>query len=111
MNLGMPASKIRMPFLSASFNKFQLNDWVAARVIFKLRFLPSKSQKRTNELQNQYYPISFITYSDVSIFRLADISSIVLFPIYLRYHPDGLGGSVKPAHNKHLLPTRQDSKI
>ena len=30
---------------------------------------------------------------------------VVLFPIYLRYHPDGLGGSVKPAHQKLLLPT------
>ena len=48
------------------------------------------------------YPISFISYSDVSIFRLADISSIVLLPIYLRYHPDGLGGSVKPAHNNKI---------
>ena len=55
--------------------------------------------------------ISFISYSDVSIFGLADVSSIVLFPIYLRYHPDGLGGSVKPAHHKLLLPTPKDSKI
>ena len=45
-------------------------------------------------MKNQYCPISFISYSDVSIFWLADISSIILFPIYLRYHPDGLGGSV-----------------
>ena len=29
MNLGMPASIIRMPFLSAYFNRFQLNDWVS----------------------------------------------------------------------------------
>ena len=63
------------------------------------------------QIENQYCPISFFSYSDVSIFWLADISSIVLFPIYLRYHPDGLGGSVKPAHKKLLLPTPQDSKI
>ena len=29
MNLGMPASIIGMPFLSAYFNRFQLNDWVS----------------------------------------------------------------------------------
>ena len=29
MNLGMPASIIRMPFLSAYFNRFQLKDWVS----------------------------------------------------------------------------------
>ena len=43
---------------------------------------------------------------------MADVSSIVLFPIYLRYHPDGLGGSVKPAHQKLPLPTPKiDGKI
>ena len=42
---------------------------------------------------------------DLSWKRYTDVSSIVLFPIYLRYHPDGLGGSVKPAHQKLLLPT------
>ena len=53
MNLEILAAIIRMPwFLSTYFNKFQLNDWVAARVIFKLRFLPSKSQQRTNQFYN-----------------------------------------------------------
>ena len=33
MNLGIPASIIRMPFLSASFNRFQLNDWVSKSYI------------------------------------------------------------------------------
>ena len=61
MNLGMPASKIRMPFLSASFNKFQLNDWVAARVIFKLLKVPPLEITTTNKrviesvLSNQFY--------------------------------------------------------
>ena len=52
----------------------------------------------------------FISSSDVSIFWLADVSSIVLFPIYLRYHPDGLGGSVKLVHRKLLLPTPKIAK-
>ena len=119
MNLGMSASIIRMPFLSTYF-KFLKKVWIkrAGQQKFNSKVLPfailwhSKSRQRTNQLQieKQYCPISFISYSDVSIFWLADIS-IVLFPIYLRYHPDGLGGSVKPAHKKLLLPTPQGSKI
>ena len=119
MNLGMSASIIRMPFLSTYF-KFLKKVWIkrAGQQKFNSKVLPfailchSKSRQRTNQLQieKQYCPISFISYSDVSIFWLADISSIVLFPIYLRYHPDGLGGSVS-AHKKLLLPTPRDSKI
>ena len=114
MNLGMSASIIRMPFLSkSSLKKFKLNEQASKSLIRRYFLCHSKSQQRTNQLQmeNQYCPISFISYSDVSFFWLADISSIVLFPIYLRYHPDGLGGSVKPAHKKLLLPTPQGSKI
>ena len=55
-------------------------------------------------------PISFSSYSVVSISWLADVSSIVPFPIYLQYHPDGLGGSVKAAQHKLLLPTPKIAK-
>ena len=33
MNMGMLTSIIRMPFFSASFNRFQLNDWVSKSYI------------------------------------------------------------------------------
>ena len=59
MNLGMPASMIRMPFLSASFNRFQLNDWVSKSYI-QIKVPPleiTKTNKRVIEsvLSNQFY--------------------------------------------------------
>ena len=121
MNMGMPTSIIRMPFLFLSFFLFLKKslNWTRrpAKVSLKgTSFCHFKSQitttnKPIKDKLNKYCPIIFISYSDVSIFWLADVSSIVLFPIYLRYHPDGLGGSVKPVHYKLLLPTPKDSNI
>ena len=59
MNLGMPASIIRMPLLSASFNKFQLNDWVSKSYI-QIK-VPPPEITTTNKpvielvLSNQFY--------------------------------------------------------
>ena len=101
MNLVMSRGKTRMPFLSTYFKfffkKFRLHE--------KARKNLSKGTSLCHFKSQQHYPISFISYSDVSIFWLADVSSIFPFPIYLRYHPDGLGGSVKPAHHNVLFAT------
>ena len=114
MNLVMSASMIRMRSLSKNFN-----------------FLKKVSTKREGQQKffQRYLPLPFqitatnnkdirigIVQSVLSVlvtsvfFWLAYISSIVLFPIYLRYHPDGLGGPVKLAHHKLLLPTPKIAK-
>ena len=59
MNLGMPASMIRMLFLSTSFNRFRLNDWVSKSYI-QIKFPPleiTKTNKPVIEsvLSNQFY--------------------------------------------------------
>ena len=97
-------------FLKKSFNSKRRPAKVCLKGTSLCHF---KLQQRTNQLKIKELVLSyqFNSYSNVSIFWLADVSSIVLFPIYLRYHPDGLGGSVKPAHHKLLLPTPKDSKI
>ena len=59
MNLGIPASIIRMPFLSASFNKFELNDW-ANKSYIQIK-VPPPEITTTNKpvielvLSNQFY--------------------------------------------------------
>ena len=61
MNLGMPASIIRMPFLSAYFNKFQLKDWVSKSYI-QIK-VPPVEITTTNKpviesvLSNQFYKL------------------------------------------------------
>ena len=116
MNLGMYASTIRMPFLSKNFNFLKkVSTKREGQQKFLQRYFPLPFQITTTNNKDKRIGIvqsvlSVLVTSVFSIFWLADVSSIVLFPIYLRYHPDGLGGSVKPAHHKLLLPTPKIAK-
>ena len=116
MNLGMYASTIRMPFLSKNFNFLKkVSTKREGQQKFFQRYFPSPFQITTTNNKDKRIGIvqsvlSVLVTSVFSMFWLADVSSIVLFPIYLRYHPDGLGGSVKPAHHKLLLPTPKIAK-
>ena len=113
MNLGMSASTIRMPFLSKNFNFLKkVSTKREGQQKFFQRYFPLPFQITTTNNKDKSIGIvqSVLSVIAVSIFWLADVSSIVLFPIYLRYHPDGLGGSVKPAHHKLLFPTPKIAK-
>ena len=117
MDLGMSASTIRMPFLSKNFNflKNKVSIKREDQKKFFQRYFPLPFQITTTNNKDKRIGIvqsvlSVLVTSVFSIFWMADVSSIVLFPIYLRYHPDGLGGSAKPAHHKLLLPTPKIAK-
>ena len=116
MNLVMSGSTIRMRSLSKNFNFLKkVSTKREGQQKFFQRYLPlpfqitatNNKDKRIGIVQSV---LSVLVTSVFSIFWLADVSSIVLFPIYLRYHTDGLGGSVKPAHHNILLPTPKIAK-
>ena len=112
----MPASIIRMPFHSLFFYFLKkVSIYREGQQKFHSRYFPLPFQITTTNKPIKDKRIGIVQSvlsgcSDVSISWLADFSSIFLFPIYLRYHPDGLGGSVKPAHHKLLLPTPKIAK-
>ena len=115
MNLGMYASTIRMPFLSKSFNILKkVSTKREGQQKFFQRYFPLPFQITTtnNKVKRVGIVQSVLSVIVWSVFPdwLTSPASIVLFSIYLRYHPDGLGGSVKPAHHKLLLPTPKIAK-
>ena len=116
MNLVMSTSTIRMRSLSKNFNFLKkVSTKREGQQKFFQRYFPLPFQITTTNNKDKRIGIvqsvlSVLVTSVFSMFWLADVSSIVLFPIYLRYHPDGLGGSVKPAHHKLLLPTPKIAK-
>ena len=96
MNPRMSGEIIRMPFLSTYFNflkkKFQLNE--KSSKSFTQRYFPLTFKIKTTNKPIKDKRINFISYSDVSIFRLADVSSMVLFPIYIFAIPPGWFGRI-----------------
>ena len=112
MNMGMPASIIRRPFLSLSL--YFLKKVSIGQQKFFQRYFPLPFQITTTNNKDKRVGIvqSVLSVIVWSVFPdwLTSPASIVLFSIYLRYHPDGLGGSVKPAHHKLLLPTPKIAK-
>ena len=112
MNMGMPASIIRRPFLSLSL--YFLKKVSIGQQKFFQRYFPLPFQITTTNNKDKRIGIvqSVLSVIMSSLFPdwLTSPASIVLFPIYLRYYPDGLRGSVKPAHHKLLLPTPKIAK-
>ena len=86
MNLGMSASTIRMPFLSKNFD-----------------FLEKVLTKR--EGQQKFYKINFPLPFRIATTNNKDKRISIVQSVLLVIVTDGLGGSVKPAHHKLLLPT------
>ena len=61
MNLGMPASITRMPFVSTYFKRFQFNDWVSKSYIQikapPLEITTTNNQVIESVLSNTFYQL------------------------------------------------------
>ena len=82
MNLGMPASMIRMPFLSTSFNRFRLNDWVSKSYI-QIKFPPLEITTTNKPVIESVLSNQFLSVTVTSVFSDWVTSSLLFCSLYI----------------------------